>query len=74
MQFRAWLLMYLLDANAPVQWVIAKIILLIAAISATVKAYSYTATKSQSRVGILIAAIAYTGILILAYVKPENLF
>ncbi len=69
-----WMLMQLMSVNAPVQWVFAKIILLIAAISASIKAFSPHATSSQSKVGILIAAVAYIGIVILAYVKPENLF
>ncbi len=70
----AWMLMQLMAANAPVQWVFAKIILLVAAISASVKAFNVQATPSQSKVGIAIAGIAYIGIVILAYTKPENLF
>ena len=70
----AWMLMQLMSAQAPVQWVFAKIILLVAAISASVKAFNGQATPSQSKVGILIAAVAYVGIVTLAYVKPENLF
>lgn len=69
-----WMLMQLMSANAPVQWVFAKIILLVAAISASVKAFNPNATQSQSKVGILIAAAAYIGIVILAYSKPGNLF
>lgn len=70
----AWMLMQLMSVNAPVQWVFAKIILLIAAISASAKAFTANATPTQSKVGILIAAVAYVGIVILAYTKPENLF
>ncbi|MES1963909.1 SirB2 family protein [Psychrobacter sp. AH5] len=70
----AWMLMQLMAVNAPVQWVFAKIILLIAAISASIKAFNAQATASQSKVGIVIAGIAYIGIVILAYVKPDNLF
>lgn len=70
----AWMLMQLMSVNAPVQWVFAKIILLIAAISASVKAFNAHATPSQSKVGIVIAGVAYAGIVTLAYVKPENLF
>lgn len=70
----AWMLMQLMSANAPVQWVFAKIILLIAAISASIKAFNPNATYSQSKVGIAIAAIAYIGIVILAIVKPGNFF
>ncbi len=69
-----WMLMQLLSANAPVQWVFAKIILLIAAISASIKAFNPNATPGQSKTGILIAGVAYIGILILAVVKPDNLF
>jgi uncharacterized membrane protein SirB2 len=70
----AWMLMQLMSVNAPVQWVFAKIILLVAAISAGAKAFKAQATPTQSKVGILIAAAAYIGIIILAYAKPENLF
>ena len=70
----AWMLMQLMSVNAPVQWVFAKIILLVAAISASVKAFNVNATPTQSKVGILIAGVAYIGIVILAYAKPANLF
>ncbi len=70
----AWMLMQLMSAQAPIQWVFAKIILLVAAISASIKAFHTHATPTQSKVGILIAAVAYAGIVTLAYVKPENLF
>lgn len=69
-----WMLLQLLNVNAPVQWVIAKMILFVAAISASLKAFNPRATPSESKVGVLIAAIAYIGIVILAYVKPDNLF
>lgn len=69
-----WMLMQLMNANVPVQWVFAKVILLVAAISASIKAFNPNATPVQSKVGVLIAAVAYIGIVILAYVKPENLF
>ncbi|WP_435979130.1 SirB2 family protein [Psychrobacter sp. DM4] len=70
----AWMLMQLMSVNAPVQWVFAKIILLLAAISASVKAFKPDATSSQSKVGIVIAGIAYASIVTLAYTKPENFF
>jgi uncharacterized membrane protein SirB2 len=70
----AWMLMQLMSVNAPVQWVFAKIILLVAAISASAKAFSINAAPTQSKVGILIAGVAYIGIVILAYAKPANLF
>ena len=64
--------MPLLQADAPLQWVAAKIILLIAAISASIKAFRATATPAQSRTGIFIAFIAYVAIFVLAFVKPGN--
>ncbi len=69
-----WMLIQLMGANAPVQWVFAKIILLIAAISASIKAFSPKATREESKVGIIVAAVAYVGIVILAVVKPDNWF
>jgi len=70
----AIMLMQLMSANAPVQWVLAKIILLVAAISSSVKAFNANATPVQRKTGILIAAVAYIGIVILAFTKPDNLF
>ena len=70
----AWILFQLMSVNAPVQWVFAKIILLVAAISASIKAFNNTATPSQRKTGILIAGAAYVGIVILAFTKPGNLF
>lgn len=70
----AVMLMQLMSANAPVQWVFAKIILLVAAISSSIKAFNNHATPTQRKTGILIAAVAYIGIVILAFAKPANLF
>lgn len=70
----AVMLMQLMSANAPVQWVFAKIILLVAAISASMKAFHAHATPTQTKTGILIAAVAYVGIVMLAFAKPANLF
>ncbi|MGM8897481.1 MULTISPECIES: SirB2 family protein [unclassified Psychrobacter] len=70
----ALMLMQLMSANAPIQWVFAKIILLVAAISASIKAFHNHATPIQRKTGILISAIAYIGIVILAFTKPANLF
>lgn len=70
----AVMLMQLMSANAPVQWVFAKIILLVAAISSSIKAFNAHATPTQRKTGILIAAVAYIGIVILAFSKPGNLF
>lgn len=69
-----WMLMQLMSVNAPVQWVFAKMILLVAAISASVKAFNPNASASESKVGIAVAGIAYLGIVILAFVKPANFF
>ncbi|WP_296245871.1 MULTISPECIES: SirB2 family protein [unclassified Psychrobacter] len=70
----AGLLVQLMSANAPVQWVFAKVILLVAALSASIKAFNPSAAPSQRKTGILITGIAYVGILILAFTKPGNLF
>ncbi|WP_182406955.1 SirB2 family protein [Psychrobacter sp. GP33] len=70
----AWMLLQLLNANAPVQWVIAKMVLFVAAISASMKAFNPRSTPVQNKAGIFIATVAYIGIVILAYVKPDNLF
>lgn len=64
--------MPLLAANAPLQWVAAKIILLLAAISASIKAFKVTATPAQSKAGFFIATIAYIAIFMLAFIKPGN--
>ncbi len=55
-------------------WIIAKIILLVVAVSATIKATRPTVTKNQARAGVFIAMIAYLGILSLVFIKPMNLF
>lgn len=70
----AWMLMILMGAQAPVQWVFAKVILLVAAISASIKAFNPNATPIQTKAGIFIATVAYIGIVILAIAKPANLF
>lgn len=66
------LVMPLLSVNAELQWAAAKIILLLAAVSASMKAFRDSATHAQSKMGIFIAAVAYAGILVLAFVKPAN--
>ena len=70
----AVMLMQLMSADAPIQWVFAKVILLVAAISASIKAFNNNATSSQRKTGILIAGAAYLGIVVLAFAKPGNLF
>ncbi|WP_243443489.1 hypothetical protein [Psychrobacter sp. JCM 18903] len=54
--------------------VFAKVILLVAAISASIKTFNNNATSSQRKTGILIAGAAYVGIVVLAFAKPGNLF
>ena len=66
--------MPLLNAGVIPHWLIAKIVLLVVAISATVKATRPTSTPNQAKMGMLIALIAYIGIVTLAFVKPLNLF
>ena len=66
--------MPLFGAGIVPHWLIAKMVLLVVAISATVKATRQTATPNQAKIGMLIAFIAYMGILTLAFVKPLNLF
>ncbi len=70
----AWMLFQLMSVNAPIQWVIAKMVLFVAAISASIKAFNNSATPIQRKTGILIAAAAYVGIVVLAFTKPSNLF
>lgn len=67
-----WMLTQLMAVNAPVQWVFAKILLLFAAISASIKAFRPSTPQSQSYVGIFIATVAYVGIISLAIIKPAN--
>ncbi len=66
--------MPLIQANALPHWLIAKLILLVVAISATIKAIRPTTALNQAKIGMLIALVAYVGIIILAFVKPMNLF
>ncbi len=51
-------------------WILAKIVLFLVAISASVKAFRDTATASQFKTGVLVASIAYAAILWLAIAKP----
>lgn len=55
-------------------WLIAKIVLLIVAISVTIKATRANNTPAQIKMGLLIAMVAYAGIITLAVAKPVNLF
>ncbi len=60
--------------GVPLQWVLAKGILLLAVLSSTAKAFRATTKPAQRKMGILVATLALTGIIILAFIKPENLF
>ncbi|MDO4896940.1 MAG: SirB2 family protein [Moraxella sp.] len=51
-------------------WVVAKIILLIVAISANIKALRPNTTIAQAKAGFLLAGVAYAGIMTLALTKP----
>lgn len=66
--------MPLLQAVGLPHWVIGKVILLVVAVSATIKALRPTTPAVQAKVGMFVALIAYVGIIILAYTKPMNLF
>lgn len=55
-------------------WVIAKVVLLVVAVSATIKATRATTPNNQAKAGMLIALVAYIGIVVLAISKPMNLF
>lgn len=52
-------------------WAIAKLILLVMAVSANIKAIRNQAVSSgQAKAGMLIAGVAYVGIVVLAITKP----
>lgn len=51
-------------------WAVAKIVLLVVAVSANIKAIRPKTTQAQAKAGMLLAGVAYAGILILAVVKP----
>ena len=55
-------------------WVLAKVILFVVAISANIKATRANALPNQAKAGMLIAWVAYVGIVMLAVAKPMNLF
>ena len=52
-------------------WILAKIVLFLVAISASVKAFRETATASQFKTGVFIATVAYAAILWLAIAQPN---
>ena len=51
-------------------WVVAKVVLFVVAISATIKATRANTPHAQARAGIIIAAVAYMAIVMLAFSKP----
>lgn len=51
-------------------WAVAKIILLIVAVSAVIKALRPSTALPQAKAGFLIAGVAYVGIVFLAVAKP----
>lgn len=51
-------------------WAVAKIILLVVAVSANIKAIRPKTALPQAKAGMLVAGVAYLGIVILAFVKP----
>lgn len=55
-------------------WIVAKFVLLLVAISATIKALRPKTTIAQAKVGMFLALVAYAGIIGLAVMKPQNLF
>src|SRR5690606_41397467 len=61
----AGMLVQLPSVNAPVQWVFAKVILLGAALSASMKAFTDKATPSPRKPSIRIAGIADAGTVVL---------
>ncbi len=60
--------------GVPLQWVVAKGVLLLAVMSSSVKAFRPTAEPAQRKMGIFIASVGLAGIVGLAFIKPANLF
>ena len=54
-------------------WLIAKMVLVVVAVSASTKAFKDTATRDQFKRGVFVAALAYAGIIGLIVVKPAGL-
>lgn len=66
-----WIFWQLYQLVGLQHWAVAKIVLLIVAVSANIKSIRYQKINcSQAKAGMLIAAVAYAGILILAFTKP----
>lgn len=51
-------------------WAIAKLVLLIMAVSANIKAIRPTNSAGQAKAGMLVALVAYLGVIVLAITKP----
>ena len=51
-------------------WILAKIVLLVVAVSANIKALRPSTNLPQAKAGFLISGIAYAGIVFLALAKP----
>lgn len=51
-------------------WALAKIVLLVVAVSANIKAIRPSTTLAQAKAGMLLAGVAYVGMVILAFTKP----
>lgn len=74
------LLMPLVKLGVPMQWVLAKIVLLVAFISASTKAYRLAGSpavngngqRSKVLMGLFVALIALVAIFGLAFIKPSN--
>lgn len=66
-----WLFWQLYQVAGVQHWAIAKFVLLVVAVSAVIKAQkNHIKASSQAKAGLLIAAIAYVGIFVLAVTKP----
>ena len=66
-----WLFWQLYQVAGVQHWAIAKLVLLVVAVSATIKALrNQAAQPSQAKAGMMIAAVGYVGILYLAMAKP----
>ncbi len=55
-------------------WIIAKMILFVVAVSASIKAFGPNASTGQFKAGLLVASLAYAAILGLIVAKPFGLY
>ncbi|WP_434354397.1 SirB2 family protein [Psychrobacter sp. HD31] len=60
--------------NSQTHWVFAKAVLLVAVMSASVKAFRRAKNGTERKVGVFVATIGLIGILILAFIQPANFF